>query len=204
MQTALFDWASSQTGATGLVIFLAGMLYAFAGARMFVPLLSASNALLVFVLGQSLARAWGIPPLVAAGFPAAVALFASAKWPSAGLTIGAGVTWGLLARYLLERIGLGGVGSAVIVTLAGLIGSAMALLCTRTMRVIHMTLHGAVLIMLGFVALSSAVFPTLGTTFLWLAADWSFMIPILLAMVFTTAYSYQSMILRGDIRTGAM
>ena len=67
------------------------------------------------------------------------------------------------------------------------------------MTVVMTTLQGTVLMIVGFVGAASELAPSVGLTFRDWADGQSLLVPILLLMLFVTAYSYQSSAQRGDI-----
>ena len=202
LQSSVFRWAAGQPGLTGMSIFAAGLVYAFLGLRMFPALMAISNAVLGSVLGLIGALMLGLPVSPVAGLGAIVGGSLSFAVPKPATAFGNGLSWALIALYLCAQVGFGGWVSLISTVFFGLAGAILSALCPRTMRVVLMTLQGSVFLVLGFVILSSNAFPSMGNTFRSLASDWSLMVPVLLAMVFVMAYSTQSMLLRGDMRTG--
>jgi hypothetical protein len=81
-------------------------------------------------------------------------------------------------------------------------GAAFALMCPRTMPLLLTTGMGTALLFMGFVGMATRLMPDIGATFREWAATMSFFVPVLGTMVFVAAYSYQTMMQRGDMVTG--
>ncbi len=206
LQGNLFHWAAAQPALTGTLIFCLGLVYAFAGFRLFRFLLSVTCAglgWLVFVVGAEMTHLMpdlvGVSGLLGAGIGVATSIYREKP----ALFATAVATWGALAWYLAVQLGLpqmivfvfGGIG-------AGL-GGVFSLLAYRGMRVVLSTLQGAVLLVVGWVSLTSAIAPSIGGTFRQWAAGQSLLVPGFLVMLFITGYSFQAMRERGDIKSGA-
>jgi hypothetical protein len=202
-QYLLFTWASQQSGLTGLVILLAGFLYGFMGFKMF-------PALLVLTCGGCGAL-FSLLVAALADFPADLAVAcgviiggASAfAWRRPATMAVAALTFGALGCYLGAQLGLPEWAVWTATGLCFTVGGLLALLCPRTMPVVMTVVQGAVLIVIGFVGLTTNAFPSFGYTFTAWAHSWRLLVPVLLTMVIVTAYAYQAMRQQGDVRTGS-
>lgn len=202
VQDSLFRWAAAQPAATGLVLFGTGLVFGFFGFRMFSLLLSVSLAALGALAGLLAGDAAGLPVDMTAVTGALVGGLVAVSWRPGATALACGATWGLLGAYLLIQFGFKGWPVPTALLVCGGLGALFALLCPRTMQVVLTTLQGATLLVVGFVAVSSQMLPSVGGTFRAWADDWSLLVPGLLAMVAITAYSYQAMNQQGDIRSG--
>lgn len=203
LQEPLFRWAAAQPASTGLVILFAGTVYGFYGCRFFRPLLVLSNLILGLLIGQLVSAFAGVPGYYGGAAGALVFGGVALLWTMAGTTLACGATWGLLGAYLVTQFGFPSLIALSGIVLFGGIGAVLAFLCKRTMRVVLMTLQGSMMLIVGFVTLSSQVLPSMGDTFRTLAVNYSLMVPVLLTMAVAATYACQSNILRGDIRSGA-
>lgn len=201
-QHVLFSWMASQHWLTGLVLLLIGLLYAFQGFRMSSFLIGASCAMLGWVAGVAAGAFTTLPgeqlALVAAGSLAATAVWAR----RAALVILGGGTFLLLGHYLAQQVDLPPTAALALAGVAGGLGGLMSHLCSRTMTLLLTALHGTILIIAGFVGVSTHVIPSVGDTFCDWARDWSLLVPVLMTMLCITGYSIQFSSRRGDIRTG--
>lgn len=203
LQDTLFRWTIGQPSITGLVLLAAGLLYGFFGFRFFRLLLVGTCGFVGLLAGGLVAEAYDLPAGLAS-LAGAAALFAAAlAWKKLGVLIAATATWFVLGMYVTQRLGFEPLLTLVLSVVCGGLGLMFAWLCQRSMSVVLTTQQGAALIILGFVGVTNTFAPSIGTTFLSWAADWSLLVPVLLVMVFVTGYSYQTMIMQGDIRSGA-
>lgn len=202
LQTTLFRWITAQSQGTGVMVFLIGMLYAFHGFRVFRFLLIVSSFALGWLIGLVTAA---LVPQSEVMLPIAGSLLLgliSLRWEQPALLLNSAATWGLLGLYLMERFDTQ---AMIALTASGILaglGLLFARLCPRTMRVVVTTLQGVALLVIGFVGCSDIVAPSLAATFRAWADDVRLLIPVLMAMLFAAAYSYQSMLAQGDIKTG--
>jgi hypothetical protein len=201
-QKLIFDWAAAQPAATGAAIFAAGLLYGFCGFRMIRPLLVVPAAAAAAWLGDLLTVFVDVSPPMATGLGAVVGGAAAVLAPHVTVVVISGFTWAVLGGYLSWQFGLSDTTCLVVVGVAGLAGTVLTMLSRQAMTVLLTTLQGAVLMLLGFVATSSAAMPALGSTFRNLACEQSVVVPVLLAMLTVTAFSYQATARQGDICTG--
>ena len=203
MQTDILLWAATQPAITGLVVFGLGVVYAFFGFRFFQFLLAVSCAMLGWLVAAVVATAAGISP-TEPGIAAALVLGgASFKWQKPAAAFAAAGTWTLLTAYLAGQVGLPSTGVLVVAVLGGGLGLLFAILSFRTMVVVVTTMQGVVLMAVGWVTLASRLVPSIGGTFRCWANSQALVLPIFLAMLFATAFSYQAMHRQGDIKTGA-
>ena len=204
LQQPLLNWVAHQPGLTGLVIFAAGLISAFYGFRVSRFLIMVYGAALGYMGGLALAGVVDWPELAAASAAALVGGGAALAWPKPGVVILSGATWALLGMYVTTSIGLKGLPVWIALGLLGLAGFLLAILNRKTMTLLLTSFHGAAWIFVGFVGVSSALLPAVGETFREWASGRSFVVPILLVMLATTAFSFQSNQRRGDLRTGSL
>jgi len=202
LQAEALKWVAAQPAITGAALLGAGVVYAFFGFLVFRFLLVLTCAGLGWLAAMPLCSHMPLPPLVAPAC-AALALGAlAAKWEKAGIAICALGIWGTLSYYLTTQLALPMTLRWMATGTAGGLGILFALICPRGTRVILPALVGAVLMVLGFVGATTHLLPAIGNTFRRWAASRALVAPILLTMLFVTAYSYQAMRARGDIKTG--
>lgn len=201
-QHIIFGWIAGQSGLVGLVIFAAGLLSAFYGFRMLRLLLALYAGGLGCVAGFILADHTVLPAMITAPTLAITGVAAALAWPGGATVAISGLTWGILGGYLATQVGLKGIPLWIAGGLLGSAGTVLALVCRDAMAVILTSLHGASWIIVGFAGLAALLMPTVGETFQNWATNRSVVVPILLAMLVATAYSYQANERQGDIRTG--
>jgi hypothetical protein len=201
-QDIVLRWIANEPGSTGILVLAIGLVYAFHGFRFFRPLLALSAGALAWLAGMFVAERFGMPGPLAGTAGAAVAGLASVRFPRPSMVLVCGAVWGLLGYYLGEQAGLDPRWALVCAGLIGSCGLVFGILCQRTMTVVLTTLQGAALIVLGGVGFASNYMPTLGHTLQAWASTWSLLMPVLLAMLVATAYSYQAMHQQGDIVSG--
>lgn len=206
LQGNLFRWAAAQPALTGAVIFCLGLVYAFAGFRLFRFLLSVTCAGLGWLVGVVAAEMAHLTPelvgvsgLLGAGLGVAISIYREKP----ALFATAMATWGALAWYLALQLGLPRLTVFVLGGIGAGLGGLFSLLAYRGMRVVLSTLQGAVLLVVGWVSLSSSIAPSIGSTFRQWAGSQSLLVPVFLVMLFVTGYSFQAMRERGDIKSGA-
>jgi hypothetical protein len=202
-QQLIFRWASFQTDGTSAAIFTFGLLYAFFGFRFSRFLLAVSTCGVAAVAGWNLAGLANLPPAATALLLAAVMAAAAMRYGQVGLVTAAAATFAALGYYLTTQIGLQVSARWACAAVSGGLGLAFTFLNRRAMPLVVTTVQGATLMIVGFVGLSSALLPSLGITFVQWAADWSLVVPAVLSMLWVTAYSCQTTMQQGDIRTGA-
>lgn len=198
-QDIAFHWVASQPWSVGLMVLATGLLYAFHGFRVFRFLLGISAAGLGWAIGYILRVLFELPPGVMEVSLAALLAVMSASRERASVLIICGGSWAVLAYYLAAQMRLPGWLPLTVFLLAGMFGALFAHLSYRPMTVVLTTLQGTVLMIVGFVGASSRLAPSVGLTFRDWADAQSLLVPIILLMLFVTAYSYQSSAQRGDI-----
>lgn len=202
LQDTSLEWVAHQPAATGLVIFAAGLLYGFVGFRMFSGLLLATCAALGYGAGSLTAALLNQPDTAFSLLGAGAGLLLAAKAPRLAVVVGSGCVWALLGAFLVDQCGARTLFVLMGCGLTGSLGALFAYLCPRSMTVILTTLQGAVLMLVGFTGAATHVLPSIGTTFLSWASSTSWLVPVMLAMLFTMTYSIQTMSQQGDIQTG--
>ncbi|TWT44207.1 hypothetical protein RAS1_06160 [Phycisphaerae bacterium RAS1] len=202
VQDAIFRWAAVQPALVGLVIFGAGTAYAFFGCYLYPALLAVSCGLIGWIGGGLGAEALQAPHDVVGIVAGVVFAGMAIGWQKPMTALASTVTWGLLAHYLTYQFRVPPMGVLIAAGLFAALGLTLSVLCFRTMRVVLTVLHGAALLVVGFVSLSSQLLPSLGSTFRGIASSEAFVVPMLMGMVVAAAYSYQAMCQQGGIRTG--
>lgn len=202
LQRELLAWAAAQPVLTGLLLLTAGAVYGFFGFRMFKFLLVLTCAGLGWFAGGAAAIAADLPAqwLSPAGAVALGLLSLKCEKPAAVLA--SGCVWGALGYYIAAQLRLPTMGTWLTGSLACVFGVLFTLLSYRTMMVVLTVMQGAVLLVVGWVAISTRLLPSVGVTFRQWANNESLLIPMFLAMLIVTTYSYQTMQQQGDIRTG--
>lgn len=201
-QKLLFDWAAHQPALTGAALLAAGLLYGFCGFRMIRLLLVLPAAGIAALFAMLYASLHELSMPVAGGFGAIVGGAAAVLAPQCTVVVISGVTWAALGGYLSTQIDLNVFAATIVTSLAGAAGTVLTLVSRQAMTVLLTTVQGAALMVLGFVATSSALLPSLGDTFRSLAYQQSLIVPIMLAMLVAMAFSYQASARQGDIFTG--
>ena len=202
IQREMLNWAACQHPLTGLVILAMGLVFAFFGFRMFRFLLAVTCGAIGWGAGYLIAAYADTPALpICIGVSAALALI-SLKMVYLGLGIAAGTIWGGTGYYLCYQLHLPEPLTYLFAAVFAVLGLLFAMICHRQTSVTLSTLTGVILIIAGFVSVSSTLIPTLGNTFRSWAQAQSLVVPIFLGMLFAAAYSYQAMHQQGDIRTG--
>ena len=128
---------------------------------------------------------------------------AALAWPRPALVLASGATWALLGGYLADEFSLPGDLVWIAFGLCGGIATVMAVLCRRAMTILLTSLQGAALTVVGFVGLSATLLPSISTTFRAWSDGRSLVVPVLMGMLATTAYSCQANLCQGDIVTGS-
>ena len=192
IQIETFRWAAAQPALTGLVIMGAGFIYGFYGSRLFRLLIAASCAGFGWLGGHLAAGFVSDIPAPALGAIGAVGLgLAATRMLRAGVAFTSLATWAIIGAYLAGQFGLEREGGLIAAGLAGLFGLTHALLDCRGTTLVLTTLQGAVMIVVGWVSVTSQIAPSLGATFREWANSQELLVPGFLAMLFVTAYSCQ-------------
>jgi hypothetical protein len=200
----VFTWVASQSGLTGAVLLALGLAAAFYGVRLLRLLLPLISAELGYALAILLANWTGWAAFVIV--PVAIVLSGTAALarPRVAAVVASGATWGLLGAFLTAHLGFDGLAIWLCALVFGAAGAILAVVSPATMTVLLTSLHGAAWIILGFVGLAASILPVVCSTFQSWVGDEPLVIPVLLAMLVTTAYSCQINNLRGDLRVGAV
>jgi len=202
IQNQVFSWAAQQAVGTGALLLALGLLYGFMGFRFFRVLQLVAAAAMGYIAGLITADAAGVDStLTGAGFGVALSLL-TLVWHEGGVWVIAAATGALLGLFLGQQFKFP---PQVVLVCGGGVAILAVLfvwLCRRSTQVVLTTAQGAMLTIVGFVAFTSAAIPTIGETFREWAADQFWLTPLLLIMVSITAYSYQSMVQQGDMRSG--
>ncbi len=201
IQIETFRWAAAQPALTGVVIIGAGVLYGFYGSRLFRVLIAATCAGLGWLGGNLAAPLVEDVPGPVLGAIAAVGLgLAATRLLRPAIALASAATWGVIGAYLAGQFGLGRDAGLITAGLAALFGLLHAILDYRSTTLVLTTVQGAVMLVVGWVSLTSQVAPTLGATFREWANSQELLVPIFLAMLFATAYSCQAMCRRRSIK----
>jgi hypothetical protein len=186
------------------VLFAAGLAAAFCGARLLKLLVPLISAELGYALAAALTTWTGWAAFVIGPLLVMLAGLSALTRPRAAAVVASGATWGLLGAFLAAQVDLGGVATWSCALVLGLTGTVLALLSPVTMTVLLTSLHGAAWAIVGFVGVTASLMPVVCATFQAWADDQPLVMPVLLAMLATTAYSCQVNNLRGDMRIGAV
>ena len=198
----LFEWVAGQPGITGAVILAAGLLSAFYGVRMIRLLLVVYCGGIGYMAGGIAAGLADLPPATAVGgclFGAIVAL----AWQDAATVLASGATWAVLGAHLAEELDLRDYLVWSVMGLGGGIAALMTILCRRSMTILLTSLHGAAMIIVGFVGVTATFLPSVSATFQAWASGGSTLVSLLIGMLVATGYSCQANFCQGNIVTGA-
>lgn len=201
-QHVLFRWAESQPLANGAIFLIIGILCGFHGFRVFTLILAASTGFVGWLVGAIAAGMAQVSTFAGGAVGAVLLAILALRKPKPAIAINCALTYGLLGIYLTHQLGISRDLSWALAGAATLAGLVFALLNTDTMAVVLTTLQGSVLIVLGFVSVSNAAFPSVGNTFVDWSSSQGLVVPIFLGMIVTAAYAYQSSQKQGDIRAG--
>lgn len=204
LQKLALHWASLQSGLVGFVLLAAGVFCAFQGfrfRRLMIGLVAGGAGLAIGAVASLHFNVPGEPVALGAG---GVCLLMALVSDPLGRGIAATGLFGLLGQYLTQQFEVQQYTMNLVpIVFAGL-GVAMVGLGPRTLPVVVTTLAGGIVMVLGFVATASHVFPSLAGTFLSFASDYAIVVPIMLVMLFVTGYSAQMNAKQGDMTTGSM
>jgi len=202
-QEIVFDWVASQPGLTGAALLAGGLLYGLCGYRFIRILVLVPCIGVGCLLGLLLARSGGLPTLVTVPTLGVLAGLLAQNRPAGAVLLTSTATLAALGGYLAAQMGASMVVTAILVAVFGGISLVLTLLSRATMIMVHTTLLGAALALIGAVGLGAAIAPTLATTFRQLANDFWPTVPLLLLVSSVSLYSYQANVRQGDILTGA-
>lgn len=201
-QYLLFDWVAGQPWLTGAVILGVGLLSAFYGVRMLRLLLCIYCGTAGYAIGAVAAELANLPLAVAAG-AALVCGAAAVAWPKPATVAVSGATWAVLGAYFADELALRDYLIWSATGLCGGIALLMTVLCRRGMTVLLTSLHGAAMMIVGFVGLSATALPSISVTFRAWSSGRSLVVPVLMGMLVATAYSCQANFCQGNIVTGS-
>lgn len=201
IQSLIFQKVTYLPDASSLVILALGLLCVLQGfrfARFLVALICAGGG---FLVGSLTASSTGMPPLVAGVTAIGLCGLAIFRF-RAGLVIAAAFTGGALLFFLAEQLGArpntvltsGAVGLAT--------GFSLIWVCPRSLPMLLTIVHGAGLLIVAFVAVTSALAPSLGVTFCDWATTYPLMTPAFMLMLCTLGYSVQANARQGAMETG--
>jgi len=202
-QKALFDWISSQNGVTGAVFLVVGLIYGLCGSRLIRFVVAIPCAGLGCLAGLFLADLGNLPPVVTVPALGFLGGFLATQHPRGAVLMASTATLAALGAYLTTQAGAC---RTVILIAAGVFGGGsliLAILSKSAMTLLHTTLLGAGLTILGFVGVSNAVMPSLGSAFRTLTHNYWLIVPIVLLGLSVTLYTYQANAGQGDILTGS-
>ena len=200
----MLTWVAGQAGLTGAILFAAGLLLAFYGYRLLRVSLPLICAELGYAVGVTLSPWTGWTMLIVVPLLIMLSGTTALVRPRAAAVVASGATWTFLGAFLASRLGLSGFAMWSLATLLGIAGTGLMLVSRASMTVLLTSIHGAAWIMVGFVGLTASLLPVVCTTFQVWADTERLVIPVLLAMLVTTAYTCQVNGLRGDLRVGAV
>jgi len=202
-QKTLFDWIASQPGVTGAVFLAVGLIYGLCGCRLIRFLVVIPCAGLGCLLGLLLARLGNLPPTVTVPALGFLGGLLAARHTRGAVIITGAATLATLGAYLTAQSGACTTVILIVIGVCGGGGLIVAVLSRQAMALLHTTLLGAALSILGFVGLASAVMPSLGSAFRTLTGTYWLIVPVILVVLSITLYTYQANARQGDILTGS-
>lgn len=200
-QSLIFRSAASWSVGTALVVLAVGLLYTLQGFRFARFLLALSCASGGLLFGGFAGVLFGHPVTGALFAAAALAVVALTR-RRVSLALASAFTFGTVGQYLGVQLGLRPDMSWVVGGLGAAAGLSLVWLYRRTLPIIVTTVQGSGLLVVGFVALATAVAPTLGQTFVEWASRIPLMVPALMLMLCIVGYSFQANARQGNIETG--
>ena len=203
-QSLLLDWIAARSGYTGAIIFAAGLLYVFYGLRtlrLLLVLSAGGLGCLTGVLATKLVLT-NQPELVVIAVAGLATTGLALFRPRWAVVMCNCVTWAAIGGHLASQVGLNARGIWVALGVCGGTGLILALLSRDLMTALLTAAHGAALLLVGFVGLTSTMLPSVATTFRSWAHNQPWFTPVLLAMLTMMAYSIQAMHRQGDIQSG--
>jgi len=200
-QRLIFQSASHWSAASGLVLLLVGLLYLLQGFRFARFLLAVSCAGGGFLLGGLLAGLTGLTPIIALIGAGGLGALALAR-QRVGLGMASTFTFGALAQYLAVQLGMRHDMVVVAAAVGAAAGLSLVWICHRPLPAVLTIVQGSVLLIVGFVGLTSALAPSLGLTFVDWAAHIPLMVPTLMVMLSVLGYSVQANAQQGDMEAG--
>jgi hypothetical protein len=202
-QTRLFDWIAAQHGLMGATFLVLGLLYGLCGYRFIRFLVLVPCTGLGCLVGFVLADVAKLPPGVTVPVMGVLGgiLAIGHRWGAILLTSTA--TLGALGAYLTTQAGACLTVVLIGVGICATLGLVLTLLSRQSMIMLHTTLLGAALCVVGFVGLAAATMPEVAGSFRRLAYNYWLVVPLMLLMACVTLYSYQANLRQGDILTGS-
>lgn len=205
LQDIVITWVATQSAATGVVIFIAGLVLGVWGFKVRRVMLAIIGALVGAAMGNFATPLVQIPaewllPVLGAVLVAGSAI----AWTGWGMLLSAVAIWGYLGLYLPEQVGLRGWPVWCVGALLALSGTVVTMLARRSMVVLLSSFVGAAGLVIGFVGMSSATVPVIGTTFRSWVSGQGLVLPVLFLMLTTMMYSFQSNLFQGDMRLGGV
>lgn len=202
LQGMIFRTVSHWSAASALVVFLLGVLFSLQGYRFARILLALTSAAGGFISGGAVAALLETPPEGPAGALALVFGLLSVLRPRVGLALASGFVFCGFAIYLTTRVSnlpevalaAAGIGFAAGIGLLWVVRRSLAIMIT--------VMEGAALMVIGFVATTSALAPPLAQTFRDWADSFTLLVPTMLGMFCVLGYSVQANSAQGDIRAG--
>lgn len=204
-QGLILEYARNWSQGTAVVVFAVGLLYALQGFRFARILLAISCAAAGWILASvvaSPAEQAGIPPRVVHAVCAVLLGVQPLVRYRIGVIVASTCTFAFVAFDLAVRL----IGEPQVALLAAVMGAAggcsLYWLHRRCLPLLLTAMHGALLVLLGFVGLASGVLPELAETFVGFSRDWPWVLPLLLAILCITGYTVQANAYQGDIVVG--
>lgn len=201
-QDVLFRSVSRWSAFSGLALFLMGVFFALQGFRFARILIALSAAGGVFFVAFALAPLAQLPPEATGGAAGVAVLGVALMKPRFGGWLSAVFIFGALLHFMATRVGL----RTDWVNTVGLVGCAlgggMPWIARRSLGLVLTTLLGSGLMLVGFVAATSALLPGLADTFCDWASRFSLVTPVMLLMFFVLGYSVQANAQQGDVMSG--
>jgi hypothetical protein len=201
-QPLIFRDATGWNEATALAVMGIGLLYVLQGFRFAKFLLALGNGVCGLVLGVTVGAAFDLPgSVVGLALALALGLVTLSRY-RVGVFVASLATFTLLGYYLGTRFTLQTTWLMLSTGVGFIAGMLLPYAAKRTLPMFLTTIQGAALLVVGFVALTSRIAPTLALTFI----DWSdrlsLMVPVLMTMVMVLGLSVQTNLRQGDIHTG--
>ena len=188
---------------TSLALLAAGALYGLQGFRFARVLLAITCAGGGFAVGGVVSEMVSYPPIIGSlGLAVIFGLLAIMKL-RVGVTMSAGLIFGLLGNYIAIRAHLAGVTPLYAAAAGAFVGLALAWGRQRSLPILVTTVQGAGLMLIGFVGVAATLAPTLAGTFVDWAGNMTLMVPMFLVMLIALGYSVQANLQQGDIRAGS-
>lgn len=201
-QGVLFNWAQAQGGMTALVLIGLGVTYLFMGFRFARFLMGVSAAALAYGSALLVAPpADGAPELLPLGVGAVAGLIALTRTRPATILVSI-ASCAALGFYLPSQLGLPLMICLPGMAVGAILGLSLHWLAKNELSVMLTTLHGAVLLVVGFVAMTHAALPSMSATFVTWSDRYGLIVPGMMTMLIVTGYAFQANARQGDMETG--